>query len=151
MFFATFLHLKTRKISLVFYDDVRDKLTKGDLKEHEVAFMHDYNTYAKKKELFEKVNKGEVRVLLGSTLKMETGMNVQQKLVVLHHLDVPWRPLYLEQREGRILKQGNKILDNFKISIYCYATERTYDARMWQILENKAKFINEFQKGSFKG
>ncbi|SFH15176.1 Helicase conserved C-terminal domain-containing protein [Enterocloster clostridioformis] len=98
------------------------------VKKEEIAFIHDAKTDAQREQLFEKVRKGEIRILMGSTEKMGTGMNVQNKLVALHHLDVPWRPSDLIQRDGRILRQGN---ENEEISIFNYITENTFDAYLW--------------------
>ena len=108
--------------------------------EREIAFIHDANTDAKKKELFAKVRSGRVRVLMGSTFKMGAGMNVQDRLIALHDLDCPWRPGDLEQRKGRIVRQGNK---NPTVHIYRYVTEGTFDSYLWQTVENKQKFISQ--------
>ena len=107
-------------------------------------FIHDAETDAEKKRLFDRVNAGAVRVLFGSTEKMGAGMNVQQRLVALHHLDAPWRPRDIEQREGRILRQGNT---NREVQIFRYVTEGSFDAYMWQTLETKARFINQVMRG----
>ena len=122
------------------YDDVRDKLVAMGIPKEEVAFIHEAGTETKKAELFSKVRSGQVRILLGSTPKLGAGTNIQDRLVALHHLDAPWKPADLEQQEGRILRQGNQ---NDKIQIYRYVTENTFDAYMWQILENKQKFISQ--------
>lgn len=124
------------------YDDLRDKLIDRGVNPAEIAFIHDYGTDAKKAELFEAVNAGKIRVLFGSTTKMGAGTNVQQRLVALHHIDCPWRPSDIEQREGRIVRQGNLLLekygmDGFEVEVFAYATEQTYDARMWQTQEQK--------------
>ena len=115
-------------------------------------FIHDANTDEQKTELFAKVNAGTIRVLLGSTPKMGAGMNAQERLVALHHLDAPWRPSDLEQREGRIIRQGNKLYDrdpdNFEVIINRYATKQTLDSRMWQTIEAKARFIEQVRKGN---
>ena len=100
----------------------------------QIAFIHEANTEARKKELFAKVRSGQVRVLMGSTFKMGAGMNVQDRLVALHDLDAPWRPGDLEQRSGRIIRQGNR---NKQVHIFRYVTEATFDAYLWQTLENK--------------
>ncbi len=122
------------------YEDIRDKLiTKGVPKE-EIAFIHDANTETRKAELFAKVRSGQVRFLLGSTAKMGAGTNVQDRLIALHHLDVPWRPSDIEQQEGRILRQGNL---NSKVKIFRYVTEGTFDSYSWQLIENKQKFIGQ--------
>ena len=122
------------------YDDLREKLVEKGIPKEEVAFIHEYETEKKKEELFKKVRTGKVRVLIGSTSKLGAGTNVQDKLVAMHHLDCPWRPADLEQQEGRILRQGNQ---NEKVKIYRYVTEGTFDAYMWQTLENKQKFISQ--------
>lgn len=133
------------------YDDLKDKLITLGIPSKEIAFIHDANTDAQKEELFAKVRGGTVRVLVGSSSKMGAGMNVQERLVALHHLDAPWRPSDLEQREGRIIRQGNKLYDSdpetFAVKIMRYATEQTLDSRMWQIIETKAKFIEQIRKG----
>lgn len=108
--------------------------------EQEIAFIHDANTDVQKAKLFTKVRSGQVRFLLGSTSKMGAGTNVQDKLIALHHLDVPWRPADIEQQEGRILRQGNQ---NEKVKIFRYITENTFDAYSWQLIENKQKFIGQ--------
>ena len=122
------------------YDDVREKLVARGIPKEEIAFIHEYNTEAKKAELFAKVRAGQVRILMGSTPKLGAGTNVQDRLIALHHLDCPWKPSDLEQQEGRILRQGNQ---NDKVKIFRYVTENTFDAYMWQILENKQKFISQ--------
>ena len=122
------------------YDDVREKLVARGVPKEEVAFIHEYNTEAKKADLFAKVRAGQVRILMGSTPKLGAGTNVQDRLIALHHLDCPWKPSDLEQQEGRILRQGNQ---NEKVKIFRYVTENTFDAYMWQILENKQKFISQ--------
>ena len=122
------------------YDDVRNKLTEKGIPKEEIAFIHEYNTEVKKAELFAKVRAGQVRILMGSTPKLGAGTNVQDRLIALHHLDCPWKPSDLEQQEGRILRQGNQ---NDKVKIFRYVTENTFDAYMWQILENKQKFISQ--------
>ena len=133
------------------YNDLKAKLIKKGIPEHEIAFIHDAKTELKKEKLFHDVNDGRVRVLLGSTRMMGSGMNVQERLIAAHHLDAPWRPSDLEQRNGRIIRQGNELYkkdpDNFKIQIYNYATKQTYDARMWQTIEYKSAAIEQFRKG----
>ena len=132
------------------YDDVRAKLIAAGVPAREIAFIHDANTDLQKKQLFSRVNSGDVRFLMGSTSKMGAGTNVQERLVALHHLDAPWRPSDLEQREGRIIRQGNQLYSRdpagFEISINRYATERTYDARMWQLIERKAAVVEQIRK-----
>jgi hypothetical protein len=122
------------------YDDIKMKLVAKGIPEKEIAYIHDADNEAKKKELFAKVRKGQVRVLMGSTAKMGSGTNVQDKLIALHDLDCPWRPADLEQRSGRIIRQGNK---NPEVDIYRYVTESTFDAYLYQTIENKQKFISQ--------
>ena len=122
------------------YDDIRDKLVAMGIPKEEIAFIHEANSDKQKDELFVKVRKGDVRILLGSTQKMGAGTTVQNKLIALHDLDVPWRPADLEQRAGRIVRQGN---ENKEVSIYRYVTENTFDAYLWQTIENKQKFISQ--------
>ena len=122
------------------YDDIREKLVARGIPREQIAFIHEANTEARKKELFSKVRSGQVRVLMGSTFKMGAGMNVQDRLVALHDLDAPWRPGDLEQRSGRIIRQGNM---NPEVHIFRYVTEATFDAYLWQTLENKQKFISQ--------
>ena len=122
------------------YDDIREKLVARGIPREQIAFIHEANTEARKKELFAKVRTGQVRVLMGSTFKMGAGMNVQDRLVALHDLDCPWRPGDLEQRSGRIIRQGNR---NKEVHIYRYVTESTFDAYLWQTVENKQKFISQ--------
>ena len=122
------------------YDDIRNKLIAKGVPKDEIAFIHEANTELRKAELFAKVRSGQVRFLLGSTAKMGAGTNVQDKLIALHHLDVPWRPSDIEQQEGRILRQGN---ENTKVDIFRYVTEGTFDSYSWQLIENKQKFIGQ--------
>ncbi len=122
------------------YEDVRAKLMEKGVPEEEIAFIHTANTETKKAELFAKVRSGQIRFLLGSTQKMGAGTNVQDRLIALHHLDVPWRPSDIEQQEGRILRQGNQ---NEKVKIFRYVTEGTFDSYSWQVIENKQKFIGQ--------
>lgn len=122
------------------YDDVKAKLLEAGIPKEEVAFIHDADTEIKKKELFSKVRNGQVRILIGSTQKMGAGTNVQDKLIAVHHLDVGWRPADMTQRNGRIVRQGNS---NPVVQIYNYVTEGTFDAYLWQTLENKQKFISQ--------
>ena len=126
------------------YDDVRSKLVNAGVPAGEIAFIHDAETDTAKKLLFDAVNAGRIRVLLGSTEKMGAGTNVQRRLVALHHLDAPWRPRDIEQREGRILRQGNA---NKEVQIFRYVTEGSFDAYMWQTLEIKARFIQQVMRG----
>lgn len=122
------------------YDDIKEKLIAGGVSPNEIAYIHDAKTDKAKAELFEKCRKGEVRVLLGSTPKMGTGTNIQDKLVALHDLDVPWRPADLEQRRGRMVRQGNQ---NEKVHLYRYVTKGTFDAYSYQTLENKQRYISQ--------
>ena len=122
------------------YEDIRSKLIEKGVPPEEIAFIHDANTETRKAELFAKVRSGQVRFLLGSTAKMGAGTNVQDRLIALHHLDVPWRPSDIEQQEGRILRQGNM---NDKVKIFRYVTEGTFDSYSWQLIENKQKFIGQ--------
>ena len=137
-----FCDLSTPKSDGTFnvYDDLRDKLIAKGIPAEEIAYIHNANTEQQKKELFGKVCNGEVRVLLGSTAKMGAGTNVQKKLVALHHLDCPWRPADLQQREGRIIRQGN---ENKEVEIYTYVTENTFDSYLYQLVESKQKFIGQ--------
>lgn len=131
------------------YDDIKAKLIAKGVPEREIAFIHDYSTPVAKDKLFKAVNSGAIRFLLGSTPKMGAGTNVQKRLVGLHHIDAPWRPSDLEQREGRIIRRGNTLYERdpsgFEIEIYRYATEQTYDTRRWQILEHKSRGIEQLR------
>lgn len=127
-----------------FYQALRQALVTLGVAEQEIAFIHDANNDAKRAELLERVRSGEVRILLGSTEKMGTGLNVQDKLIALHNLDAPWRPADLTQRNGRILRQGN---ENEEVSIFNYITEQTFDAYLWQILEQKQRYISQIMTG----
>ena len=122
------------------YDDLKKKLLDKGIPESEIAYIHNAKTEAAKKELFGKVRSGEVRVLIGSTQKMGAGTNAQRKLIALHHVDCPWRPSDLQQREGRIIRQGN---ENPKVDIYTYVTENTFDSYLYQLVEGKQKFIGQ--------
>jgi len=126
------------------YEDMRDKLVARGVPAEEIAFVQDYDSDAAKLALFRDIRAGKVRILFGSTQKMGTGTNVQERLVALHHLDAPWRPADVEQREGRILRQGNT---NPEVQIFRYVTEESFDAYMWQTLETKAKFIAQVMNG----
>jgi N12 class adenine-specific DNA methylase len=130
--------------SISLYDDIREKLVRRGVPKGEVAFIHEAKTDAAKERLFESVRAGKVRVLIGSTGKMGTGVNVQTRLVAIHHADVPWRPADVEQREGRGIRQGNL---NATIRIIRYVTEGTFDAYIWQTLETKARFIGQVMQG----
>lgn len=122
------------------YDDLKAKLVRMGIPETEIAFIHDAKTETQKAALFTNVRSGNVRILLGSTAKMGAGTNVQKRLIAEHHLDIPWRPSDIEQREGRILRQGN---ENSKVDIFRYVTENTFDSYMWQTIESKQKFISQ--------
>lgn len=122
------------------YDDIHAKLLELGIPENEIAFIHNAKSEVQKKDLFGKVRSGQVRILLGSTQRMGAGTNCQQKLVALHHLDCPWRPSDLQQREGRIIRQGN---ENPEVDIYSYVTEGTFDAYLYQLVESKQKFISQ--------
>lgn len=126
------------------YNELKYKLVQKGISRDEIAFIHDTTTDESKQALFDKVNSGAVRVLIGSTEKCGAGTNVQKRLVALHHLDTPYRPSDMEQREGRIIRQGNT---NEKVDIYTYVTERTFDSYSYQILENKQRFISQINKG----
>lgn len=126
------------------YNDLKYKLVQKGIPSEEIAFIHDANTEEQKQKLFDNVNSGRVRVLIGSTEKCGAGTNVQKRLVALHHLDTPYRPSDMEQREGRIIRQGNT---NEKVQIFTYVTERTFDSYSYQILENKQRFISQINKG----
>lgn len=126
------------------YDDLRQRLVEAGVPEQEIAFVHDAATDVQKARLFKAVREGRVRVLLGSTAKMGVGTNVQTRLVALHHLDAPWRPCDVEQRDGRILRQGN---ENDQVEIFRYVTEGSFDSYLWQTLETKARFIAQVMQG----
>ncbi len=122
------------------YDDIKTKLLAAGVPESEVAFIHSADTEAKKAALFSKVRSGDVQILLGSTAKMGAGTNVQDRLVAVHHLDVGWKPSDMTQRNGRIIRQGNR---NKEVKVFNYVTEGTFDAYLWQTLENKQRFISQ--------
>jgi hypothetical protein len=137
-----FCDLSTPKPDAEFsvYYDIRKKLIERGIPESEVRFIHEANTEVKKRELFQKTRKGEVRILMGSTQKMGAGTNVQDKLIAMHDLDCPWRPSDLQQRAGRIVRQGN---ENSDVHIYRYVTEQTFDAYLYQLVEGKQKFASQ--------
>ena len=122
------------------YDDIRDKLVASGIPKEEIQFIHDADTEIKKKDLFAKVRSGQVRILFGSTQKLGAGTNVQDRLIALHDLDALWRPGDLEQRAGRIVRQGNM---NPDVHIYRYVTEKSFDSYLWQTIENKQRFISQ--------
>src|SRR5262249_49784998 len=126
------------------YEEIIGKLTARGIPREQIAAIGEADSDAKKRALFDQGRSGRVRVVIGSTTKMGTGTNVQKRLVALHHLDAPWKPAEVEQREGRILRQGN---ENEEVAIYRYVTEGSFDAYMWQALETKAKFIGQVMTG----
>lgn len=130
------------------YDDIRARLVSEGVKTEEIAFIHDANTDAKRRELFDAMNDGTVRVLIGSTGKMGVGMNAQKRIVAIHHLDAPWRPGDVEQRDGRAFRQGNM---NDEVSKFVYVTKGSFDTRLWDILERKQNFINQIMNGDNVG
>lgn len=139
-----FLDVSTPRKGFNLYDDLKGLLVAMGIPKEEIRYIHDASTEAEKNALFEKVRKGEVAVLVGSTAKMGHGMNVQDRLIALHHLDIPWKPSDMVQREGRILRQGNK---NEKVRIYRYITKASFDAYSWQLLETKQRFISQIING----
>ena len=140
-----FCDTSTPKAGFNIYSELKQLLIVMGVPEDTIAFIHDANTEAQREKLFEKVRKGEIRVLIGSTFKLGLGVNVQDRLVALHHIDVPWRPADMTQREGRILRQGNT---NDTVYIYRYITEGSFDAYSWQLLETKQRFISDLLSGS---
>ena len=140
--------LETDMESAKLYDDIKARLMKGGIPAKEIAFIHEADTDAKKKKLFADVNDGKVRVLIGSTGKMGVGMNAQKRIVAIHHLDAPWRPGDVEQRNGRAYRQGNI---NDEVENFTYVTEGSFDARLWDILERKQNFINQVMNGENVG
>lgn len=130
------------------YDDIRARLVSEGVKAEEIAFIHDANTDAKRRDLFDAMNDGTVRVLIGSTGKMGVGMNAQKRIVAIHHLDAPWRPGDVEQRDGRAFRQGNM---NDEVSKFVYVTKGSFDTRLWDILERKQNFINQIMNGDNVG
>lgn len=142
-----FCDTSTPKSNFNIYDELKRLLTGMGVSENEIAFIHNFDTDKKRNALFSDVNSGKVRVLIGSTFKLGLGVNVQERLIAVHHLDVPWRPADMTQREGRILRQGNT---NEKVQIFRYITEGSFDAYSWQLLETKQRFISELLSGSLK-
>ena len=140
-----FCDISTPKSGFNIYDELKNILISFGILENEIAFIHDAQTEKKRKQLFSQFNAGMIRVLIGSTFKLGVGVNVQQKLYAIHHLDVPWRPADMTQREGRILRQGNT---NQKVKIFRYITEGSFDAYSWQLLETKQRFITDLLSGS---
>ena len=141
---AVFSDIGTPKVGFNIYDALRSELVERGIPWNEIAFVHSANTEKKRLKLFEDVNEGRIRIIIGSTEKLGTGVNIQKNLVALHHLSVPWRPSDLEQREGRILRQGNECAE---VLILRYITEGTFDGYLWQLLENKQRFIASFLTG----
>ena len=141
-----FCDSSTPKAGFNIYDEVKRLLVLSGVPEGEIAFIHDATTERKRESLFKEVRRGDIRILIGSTFKLGLGVNIQDKLVALHHLDVPWRPADMTQREGRILRQGN---ENKKVYIYRYVTEGSFDAYSWQLLETKARFIADLLSGTY--
>ncbi len=141
-----FCDTSTPKAGFNVYDEMKRLLTGMGIPDEEIAYVHDAGTESSRKKLFDRMRKGEIRVLIGSTFKLGLGVNVQDKLIALHHLDVPWRPADMTQREGRILRQGN---ENPKVEIYRYITEGSFDAYSWQLLETKQRFITGLLSGSY--
>jgi N12 class adenine-specific DNA methylase len=146
----------TADVGFSVYDDLKASLIEQGVPEKEIAFIHDHDTQIKKDKLFAQVRAGRIRVLIGSSFKMGAGTNVQDRVVALHHMDAPWRPSEMEQREGRIIRQGNKLYeraakagnpDKFEVEIIAYATQGSSDPVMWQILERKAGAIEQFRQG----
>lgn len=142
-----FCDSSTPKKGFNIYDELKDLLIKMDVPKDQIAYIHDATTDAKREKLFAKVRDGEIRILLGSTFKLGLGVNVQNKLIALHHLDVPWRPADMVQREGRIIRQGN---ENPVVKLYRYVTEGSFDAYSWQLLETKQRFIADLLSGSIE-
>lgn len=140
-----FCDTSTPKTSFNIYTELKDRLVLMGVPESKIAFVHDAETETKRSLLFAKVRSGDIRILIGSTYKLGLGVNVQERLIALHHIDVPWRPADMTQREGRILRQGNT---NSKVYIYRYITEGSFDAYSWQLLETKQRFISELLSGS---
>ena len=140
--------IETDMESAQLYDDLKTRLRQGGIPAKEIAFIHEADTDAKKKKLFEDVNEGKVRVLIGSTGKMGVGMNAQKRIVAIHHLDAPWRPGDVEQRDGRAFRQKNM---NDEVAKYTYVTEGSFDARLWDILDRKSSFINQVMNGENVG
>lgn len=140
-----FCDLGTPKKGFNIYDELKEHLITMGVPTHQIAFVHDADTEAKRRKLFDAVNKAQIRVLIGSTSKLGTGVNVQENLIAIHHLDVPWKPSDMVQREGRLIRQGN---NNKKVFRYRYITSGTFDAYSWQIVENKQRFIGQFMNGT---
>ncbi len=140
-----FCDTSTPKEGFNIYDELRDRLERCGVPSDQIAYIHDAKTERERTKLFKKVREGEIRILIGSTFKLGLGVNVQDRLIALHHIDVPWRPADMTQREGRIIRQGNQ---NKKVEIYRYITEGSFDAYSWQLLETKQRFISDLLSGS---
>ncbi len=140
-----FCDISTPKAEFNIYDELRDRLCSLGVQANDIAFIHDAETEANRSALFAKVRRGDIRILIGSTFKLGLGVNIQEKLIALHHIDVPWRPADMTQREGRILRQGNT---NEQVYIYRYITQGSFDAYSWQLLETKQRFISDLLSGS---
>lgn len=140
-----FSDISTPKEGFNIYDELKKELVKLGIPANEIMFIHEARTEAQRNKIEKKFNEGDIRILIGSTMKLGTGANVQEKLLAVHHLDVPWRPADMVQREGRIIRQGNT---NKEVYVYRYCTEASFDAYTWQILENKQRFIAQFLSGS---
>lgn len=140
-----FCDCSTPKAQFNIYDELKAQLLKLGLAEREIAFIHDGTTESRRRELLQDLNGGSIRVMIGSTVKLGTGVNVQENLIAIHHLDVPWRPADMVQREGRLIRQGNR---NKKVFIFRYVTEGSFDSYTWQLLENKQRFISSFLSGT---
>jgi hypothetical protein len=144
--------LTTADTGFSVYDDLKKSLVDLGVPENEIRFIHEANTSAQKDEIFGQVNSGQVRIILGSTKKMGAGTNIQERAVALHHLDSPWRPSDVEQREGRVIRQENKLYeadpDGFEVEIKAYSTSNTFDAVMWQVLARKADMLEQFRSGA---
>lgn len=140
-----FSDISTPKDGFNIYDELKKELVKQGIPAREILFIHEAKTEAQRNKIEKMFNEGSIRILIGSTMKLGTGANVQEKLIAVHHLDVPWRPADMVQREGRIIRQGNT---NSKVYVYHYCTEASFDAFSWQILENKQRFIAQFLSGS---
>lgn len=140
-----FCDISTPKAGFNVYDELKNRIMVYGVPEDEIAFIHDASTESKREKLFSMVRNGDIRILLGSTFKLGLGVNIQDRLIALHHIDVPWRPADMTQREGRIIRQGNM---NSKVFIYRYITEGSFDAYSWQLLETKQRFITDLLSGS---
>ena len=141
-----FCDSSTPKVGFNVYDEIKRLLVEMGVSAHEIAYVHEATSEKKRNQLFESMRKGSIRILIGSTFKLGLGVNVQDQLIALHHLDIPWRPADMTQREGRILRQGNR---NTQVQIHRYITEGSFDAYSWQLLETKQRFITGLLSGSY--